>query len=283
MNVGELLKIVSSKFSEANIQSPEAEAKLTVSHVLKLGFTDLIIKANEFVSDDEIVEVERIVEERLTNRPIQYILGETEFFGLNLKVGEGVLIPRPETEVLVEKVLNLYPGKGDILDLCTGSGAIPLALQAELKVECDIYAVDISDDALSYANENQKQFADQFPNRPVHILKGDLFSPINEDQKFVVITSNPPYVTEDEYAELPHNVKQHEPKLALTAENDGLAIIERIAKEAPNYLQDGGFVICEMGWQQGDPAKKIFEKYFRSAEVVKDYTGRDRFILASNH
>lgn len=280
MKIGELLKFVITKLSEANTQSPEAEAKLIVSHVLKLGFTDLIIKANETVSVDDIEDILQIVEERLTNRPIQYILGETEFFGLNLKVGEGVLIPRPETEVLVEKVLNVYLGKGDILDLCTGSGAIPLALQAELSSNCDIYAVDISDDALFYANENQKQFAEKFPNRPVHILKGDLFSPINEDQKFAVITSNPPYVTEDEYAELPHNVKHHEPKLALTAENEGLAIIERIAKEAPNHLLDGGFVICEMGWQQGEAAKKIFGKYFTSAEVIKDYTGRDRFILA---
>ena len=282
MKIGELLKFVSSRLSEANIQSPEAEAKLIVSHVLKLGFTDLIIKANKSVSADDRHKVERIVEERLTHRPIQYILGETEFFGLNLKVGEGVLIPRPETEVLVEKVLNLYPGKGDILDLCTGSGAIPLALQAELNTECDIYAVDISDEALFYANENQKQYADKFSNRPVHILKGDLFAPIGSDQKFAVITSNPPYVTEDEYAELPHNVKHHEPKLALTAENEGLAIIEQIAKEASNYLVDGGFVICEMGWQQGDDAKAIFAKYFRFAEVIKDYTGRDRFILARN-
>ncbi len=280
MTVVDLLKFVSSKLKEADIQSPEAEAKLIVSHVLKLGFTDLIIKANETVLTDNIEEAERIVEERLTHRPIQYILGETEFFGLDLKVGEGVLIPRPETEVLVEKVLNLYPGKGNILDLCTGSGAIPLALQAELQNSCEIYAVDISDDALFYANENQKQFASKFQERPVHILKGDLFEPVDEDQKFAVITSNPPYVTEDEYVVLPHNVKHFEPKLALTADNKGLAIIERIAKEAPNYLLDGGFVICEMGWQQGEEAKAIFDRYFSSAEIIKDYTGRDRFILA---
>lgn len=279
MKISELIKSITLQLGTAGIQSPDAEARLIVSSLLNLTFSDLIVKCDKAVDDSIVERVEKIVCERLTNRPIQYILGETEFFGLSLKVGEGVLIPRPETEVLVEKVLELYSG-GDVLDLCTGSGAIPLALQAEINSSCEIYGVDISDDALFFAKKNRDSFADLHPNSPVHILKGDLFEPVPKDKKFSVITTNPPYVTEDEYSVLPQNVKEFEPKLALTADNEGLAIIERIAQSAPDFLVDGGFLICEMGWQQGVSARAIFEKYFSSAEVLKDYTGRDRFILA---
>lgn len=280
MKIGELIKSITFRLQEAGIQSPDAEARLIVSSLLHFDFSELIIKSDEVVESDITEKVSGIVEERLTNRPIQYILGETEFFGVNLKVGEGVLIPRPETEVLVEKVLELYSGNGDVLDLCTGSGAIPLALQAEMKSSCEIYGVDISDDALFYAKKNREQYATKFPERPVRILEGDLFEPVPKGKKFAVITTNPPYVTEDEYSVLPQNVKHFEPKLALTADNEGLAIIQRIAEFAPSYLLDDGFLICEIGWQQGEAAKMIFAKYFRTAEVVKDYTGRDRFILA---
>lgn len=281
MKISELLKSITFRLDAGSIQSPDMEARLIVSHVLCLEFSDLILMAGSLIDTDKLALVDKIVAERLTDRPIQYILGEADFFGLVLKVGEGVLIPRPETEVLVEKVLNLYPKSGgDILDLCTGSGAIPLALQSEIPTSCSIYGVDISDEALFYANRNCELQKGQFTDRPVHVLKGDLFEPIRTDQKFAVITSNPPYVTEEEYSELPANVKSFEPKLALTAENEGLAIIERIAKESPNYLLDGGFVICEMGWRQGEDALELFQPYFNSAEIMKDYTGRDRFILA---
>lgn len=269
-------------FFEAKISSPEVEAKLLLCHILDIPFPNFMLHQDREISDQELNRIDSDSKERLTGRPIQYIIGNTEFYGIELYVSEAVLIPRPETEVLVHTILNrIKPECGNILDLCTGSGAIALALQAELNYPCQITAVDLSPEAIKQCQQNIDRYKADFPNRPITLLEGDLFGPI-QNQKFKIIVSNPPYVTEEEYDELEKNVKDFEPKMALTAPDRGLEIIKRIANEAPNYLEEGGVVMCEMGFWQGEEVKEYFAKLFLNVEIINDYTGRDRFVLASN-
>ncbi len=280
MILADLQKNIVERLGKVNVDSPLAESKLILSHLLNCSFGSLMMRLDETVDSKFVDQVDLIIQERLTDRPIQYILGSTEFFGIDIEVGEGVLIPRPETEILVEKALQLYPNsQGDILELCTGSGAIVLALQAELTTVCDIYTVEIDDASFAFAKKNIDRYQGKFPERPINLRQGDLFAPV-KGQQFSMIVTNPPYVTDAEFAEMEPVVTEYEPKLALTADDNGLAVIRKIAAEAPNYLTDDGILICEMGSSQGTVAKAIFEGTFSDVSIIQDYTNRDRFILA---
>jgi release factor glutamine methyltransferase len=267
-------------FANAHISSPEVEAKLLLCHLLSLDYSNFMLHQDLQMTETDLEKLENCVTERLTGRPIQYIIGHTEFYGIELAVNESVLIPRPETEVLVYTILNrIKPNSGNILDLCTGSGAIALALQNELNYPCEIVAVDLSPQAIKQCRLNIDRYKQKFPERPITLLQGDLFAPIG-NQKFSIIVSNPPYVTEEEYLQLPTNVKEFEPKMALTAPDCGLEILKRIAKEGPSYLETDGVIMCEMGDWQGEEVEKTFRQYFTHVEIIKDYTGRNRFVLA---
>lgn len=206
--------------------------------------------------------------------PLQYVLGETEFYNCTIQVGPGVLIPRPETELLVDLALKHCSGRGDILDLCTGSGCIPLAMAIERpEIPC-LVGVDISEDALKWANLNRERL--KVP--AVEFKKSDLFDGL-EGQTFELITANPPYVRRDEYASLSDTVKCHEPELALFAENDGLDVLRRIIRGAPEYLIADGWLMCEIGCEQGESVSKEFETNgFVQVQVHKDYAGLDRIV-----
>ncbi|MBR0458830.1 MAG: peptide chain release factor N(5)-glutamine methyltransferase [Victivallales bacterium] len=213
------------------------------------------------------------VSERAKGRPLQYVLGTAEFYNVELEVGPGVLIPRPETERLVELVLEWYAG-GDILDLCTGSGAIALALAKELP-STHVTAVDISAEALAYAKRNLARL--ELKN--VTLLEGDLFAPVPQGKRFGLIVSNPPYVSEEEFASVDAVVREYEPRLALVAEEDGLAVLRRIATGGREFLNPGGCLFCEMGETQGERAASIFrESGLKKVEVLRDYAGRERFV-----
>jgi len=267
-------------FSDAKISSPEVESKLLLCHLLNIQFSNFALLQDHEINNQELEQITRCTQERLTGRPIQYIIGNTEFYGIELFVSEAVLIPRPETEVLVHTILNrIKPQSGNILDLCTGSGAIALALQAELTYPCKITAVDLSPAAIKQCRKNIDRYKADFPERPITLLEGDLFKPVS-GEKFKIIVSNPPYVSEDEYDVLEKNVKEFEPKMALTAPDRGLEILKRIAKEAPHYLEADGTIMCEMGFWQGEEVRSTFEEVFQHVEIIKDYTGRDRFVLA---
>ena len=279
MNLKQQYTELTQIFFETKITSPEMEAKLLLCHLLNIQFSNFVLYQSRLITDQELEQISLCTEERLTGRPIQYIIGNTEFYGIELQVSEAVLIPRPETEVLVHTILNrIKPQTGNILDLCTGSGAIALALQAELNHPCQITAVDLSPEAIKQCQQNIDRYKGDFPDRPITLLEGDLFSPV-PDQKFKIIVSNPPYVTEEEYSQLEKNVKDFEPKMALTAPDQGLEILKRIAEQAPNYLESDGVIMCEMGFWQGEEVKKCFELHFNNVEIVKDYTGRNRFVL----
>ena len=221
-------------------------------------------------------ELDRRVQRRIDGEPLQYIMGDVDFHCVNLLVGPGVLIPRPETDQLVDLALDHLAIDGPVLDLCTGSGAIALAVAAS-RPSRTVYGTDISQEALSWAEKNRQRLkADN-----VTLLEGDLFRPLPQNLRFALVTANPPYVSTDEYETLEPVVKGHEPKLALVAEEDGLAILRRIAEEAFDRLLPDGWLICEIGDRHGPRMKDILQNLHYSIVMVKkDYAGHDRFAIA---
>ena len=221
-------------------------------------------------------ELERRVKRRLDGEPLQYIMGDVDFHCVNLFVGPGVLIPRPETEQLVDIALDHLAIDGPVLDLCTGSGAIALAIAAS-RPSRDIYGTDISPQALEWAEKNRRKLhADNLT-----LLEGDLFKPLPPNLQFALITANPPYVSPNEYETLAPVVKGHEPQIALVAEDDGMAVLRRIAEDAQARLLPDGWLICEIGDQQGPRMADILGNLHYSIVMVqKDYAGHDRFAVA---
>ena len=210
---------------------------------------------------------------RLENgEPVQYIVGNVDFYGLTFKVDKRVLIPRFETELLVEKTLNLINDDNlDILDIGTGSGCIAITLKNKLE-HSNVDAIDISKDALEVAKSNA-----QLNNVNINFINSDLFS--NIDKKYDVIISNPPYIAYDE--EIDEIVKNNEPHLALYADNDGTYYYEEIFKNALNYLKNKYLMAFEIGYLQGAKLKELATKYFSDAlvKVEKDMSDKDRFLF----
>lgn len=218
-----------------------------------------------------------LLQRRLDGEPLQYVMGSAEFYGLELAVGPGVLIPRPETERLVDFALARYPGHHGICDLCTGSGAIILALAHELPEVEPVVGIDLSPEALAYARRNR----DALGLHRVGLIEGDLFATIPADIRFGLITANPPYVSPAEYDALPDEVRAWEPRLALYAEDRGLALIQRLATDACQRLVPGGWLLCEIGSEQGEAAAAICRQAgFAQVEILADYCQRDRVVAA---
>lgn len=224
-----------------------------------------------------LVEFNKRLQRRANGEPLQYIMGSAEFYNVELLVGPGVLIPRPETEQLVEIALRHLKGT-KVCDLCTGSGAIAIAIAKE-RPEVTVTGIDISSEALSYAQRNKAQLG----LKNVSFLVGDLFAPLSFDATFSLITANPPYVTAAEYEHLESVVHDYEPSLALVGGEDGLDVLRRIAASARVFLEPGGTLISEIGEEQGERASELFRKNgFSKVETAKDYSGKDRFIIAMN-
>ncbi len=224
--------------------------------------------------------LEEWVQRRCAGEPFQYIVGSVEFYTVTLSVGPGVLIPRPETELLVERgleVLNSAAPGSRVLDLCTGSGAIVLAMAHE-RPDFDYTGVDLSPEALQWA---QRNLAALKPPR-CRFLQGDLFTPLGTPSPtFQLITANPPYITPDEYRQLPAVVHDYEPRMALEAEDNGLALEFAIADLARQWLAPGGTLLMEMGCLQGnDIADKLNSLGYTKVTIHPDLAGLDRFAEA---
>ena len=213
---------------------------------------------------------------RIAGEPFQYIVGSVEFYDVELQVGPGVLIPRPETELLVDRALEVLEKCDDssktMLDLCTGSGAIPLVIARRCpKLEC--MGVDLSPEALRWARQNLQNLG--LAN--CRFLEGDLFTPVPPEKRFDLITANPPYVTPEEYAELPAVIKDYEPRMALEAQENGLALEKAIIAQAPAWLKPGGYLLLEMGETQGEALRQALEQAgFQDVVIRQDWAGRDR-------
>ena len=259
-------------------QGEEAESLSFVYRSLKnLSFTDFVFALQQEVTEEEKEFVEEIYTKLANHIPAQYIIGHAEFFGMQLKVDERVLIPRPETEELVELILaeNLKENL-KVLDIGTGSGAIALAL-AKSRPDWTITASDISQDALDLASKNA-----EIQNLNIFLKKSDCFSEISS--KYDIIVSNPPYISRSDESEVGLNVLHSEPHLALFADEDGLAIYRRIAEEAKDYLNDGGKIYLEIGYKQGQSVPALFRENLPEKQVrtLKDQFGQDRMVVVDD-
>ncbi len=213
-----------------------------------------------------------LIERRINREPIQYIIGQQEFCGLKFFVNRHVLIPRADTETLVEEALKVIPKGGHVLDLCTGSGCILLSL-IHLGQGISGVGVDISEEALDVALEN----AHTLGLDKAGFIHSNLFDRVNE--KFSTIVSNPPYIPTRVIDELEPEVKDNEPHLALDGSSDGLYFYRKIVEQSPTYLTDGGYLLFEIGYDQGEAVSELMQKAgFKEVEVIKDLSGNDRVV-----
>ena len=256
-------------------QGEEAESLSFVYRSLKnLSFTDFVFALQQEVTDEDYKFVEDIYIKLASHIPAQYIIGHAEFYGMQLKVDERVLIPRLETEELVKLILTENPEKNlKVLDIGTGSGAIALAL-AKNRPDWSVTAADISQDALDLSLENAYA-----QNLNLSFIKSDCFSEISS--KYDIIVSNPPYISREDQEEVGLNVLHSEPHLALFADEDGLAIYRRIAEDSKDYLNDGGKIYLEIGYKQGQSVPALFTENLPEKRVrtLKDQFGQDRMVV----
>ncbi len=256
------------------------DAKMLLANILEYDTLNLINHLHEEVEESKIEKYKELIQARLNNKPIQYILGTTNFYGLELTINENVLIPRFETEELVENTKKIiekkFPKKPNlkILDLCCGSGAIGLAIKNLFK-PFDVTMSDISKEALKIASLNSKKLGLE-----TKIIESDLFSQIQD--KFDVIISNPPYIKEDEKIE--SIVKENEPPIALYGGKDGLYYYEKILKDISKYLNKNFLIAFEIGYLQKNDIITIINKYLHNVDILvkKDLSEKDRMIFITN-
>lgn len=277
------IKDITNLLSSCGLEFAGKEAELILRHGLGIDKVR-IYRDDPVLMDKEDDIISEIAGRRSMREPLQYILGSTEFLGLDISVGKGVLIPRPETELLVEeaiKRLHTLQIKADtkqlaILDLCTGSGCIALAIANEFK-DADVCAVDISDKAITYAKKN----ADINGIKNVTFVKGDLFKPLEEERYFDLIISNPPYIKTGDIEGLQPEIREWEPLSALDGGEDGLDFYKKIIPAAQIFLNDSGMLIFELGDGCADEVVHIMkESGYINIETIKDYSGIERIVSA---
>lgn len=231
------------------------------------------------MEEEEVLRYRDVIRQRAERIPLQHITGEQEFMGFSFQVNEHVLIPRQDTETLVEEALGVLKPKMEILDLCTGSGCILLSL-LKLGEKQGIAGLkgtgaDISREALKVAEENGRRF--EIPGDQLAWVRGDLFEKL--EGPFDLLVSNPPYIPSGELSGLQEEVRLHDPALALDGHEDGLYFYRRIAAEAGKYLRDGAFLMLEIGWDQGEAVRGLLEAAgYQEVEVKKDLSGNDRVV-----
>lgn len=260
-------------FTGKGLENPRLNAELIISHVLEYTRLELYVHFEESVSDEHRVEIKNLLLRRAKGEPLQYVLGETEFYGFRMFVTPEVLIPRPETEYLVEKIVKEHSSIPSILEIGSGSGCISIALKKNFP-EAEITSVDISDEALKIAQKNAEENEVE-----INFIESDIFQ--NIEGKFKVIVSNPPYIPDYEYKELSSEILEFEPKLALEADDDGLFFYKKIIRESPEYLLPGGYLYFEIGYNQGKRIKEFAKSNgFGEIEIVNDLNGFERIIKA---
>jgi release factor glutamine methyltransferase len=259
---------------------PEArrEAASLVAHLLNRDRTYVITNADSVLSPSEVLRLRELVERRAAGEPLQYITGHQEFFKLDFEVGPGVLIPRPETELLVEKALELIPAgsRMSFCDIGTGSGCIAISILHE-RPDTEAIAVDISTRALEIAGRNA---ARHNVSERITLIESDCFSAIERGRQFSLIVSNPPYVAERVLPNLQREVRDFEPVGALISGPDGLGLIGRLLSEAREFLVSGGHLLFEMGFDQNEAMRKLIDaSAWTLVEVLDDLQGIPRMAV----
>jgi release factor glutamine methyltransferase len=288
--VGSLLTWTADFFSRKGVDEPRLSAELLLSHVLKCSRMALYTQYEKVPPEAETAAFRELVKQRSQHVPVAYLTGKAWFFSMELTVTRGVLIPRPDTETLVEFVISHarqraeWAGEGSpkILDLCTGSGAIAIALAKHLPTAV-VTATDVSEKALAVARGNAEA---QGVNGRVEFFKGDLFGAIEGmpgPRMFHVIASNPPYIPTAGVAELPVGIREHEPRLALDGGADGMDFHRRIVDQARGFLEPGGILIMEMQHDQGPALKSLLEEagWLENVRVIKDAAVQPRCVVGT--
>lgn len=280
MNVGSEVRSAASRLARVGVDSPSLDAQLLMAHTLSCNRLDVIAHPERLPSADELAQYTGLVERRAARYPLSYLLGHKDFYGLDIIVAPGVLIPRPETEILVEECVKKLKGRenAQIADIGAGSGAIAIALAASLP-SAKVHTTEISREALQVAEANIEKH--QLAGR-VELLPGDLLEPIaGLGVRFDAIVSNPPYIPTADIESLEPEVRDHEPRLALDGGPDGLDAYRRILPESLALLSKDGFVAVEMGIGEAQAVQAIaLGSGYGDVEIIKDLAGIERVLVA---
>lgn len=273
MTYQEVYRMGVNSLEQAEIVEAALDARLLLEHVCGTNRNDLLAHGDREVTEEAYESYVDYIEKRSRRVPLQHLTGVQEFMGLEFAVNEHVLIPRQDTEILVEEVLkNLHDGMR-ILDMCTGSGCILLSL-LRYSNDCTGVGADISEKALETACKNREAF-----NLSAEFIRSDLFEEV--EGKFDIIVSNPPYIRTEVIGTLMEEVQKHEPYIALDGKKDGLFFYKEIISSAPKYLYQGGQIYFEIGYDQGEQVSELLSQAgYKEIQVIKDYAGLDRVVCA---
>jgi release factor glutamine methyltransferase len=290
MTLLEILNWSTQYLKDNQIENPRLNAELLLAHSMNLSRETLYIHLNSRLREEEKERLEKLIQRRISGEPLQYILGHQEFWSIDFKVDPRVLIPRPETELLVEQGLSILSKTLSkkknvlVLEIGTGSGAIAISLAKESKA-LFILATDISRDALLLAKKNAENAG---VSSQIQFVNGDLFYPFRSLRgrgPFDLVLSNPPYINRSEIRALAKEVKDHEPIIALDGGEDGLEFYRIITQQAHFYLRDGGWLLLEVGKDQGGKVSEMIENegYFRGVQLIRDISGIERVVKAQRN
>ena len=274
MTIREVLTNIRERLQNAGIEDFEYESWAFLDWKLHIDRAEFYMNPNGEIKEELLAELEDVLKQREQRVPLQYLMGECEFMGYDFYVDERVLIPRQDTECLVELAVESIRKKSTkvkVLDLCTGSGCIGISV-SKLCPDTEVTLADISDGALTVAQKNAQNLS-----ADVTLIKGNLFE--NIEGRFDYILSNPPYIPSEVIEGLMPEVKEHEPRLALDGEADGLSFYRKIIDEAPDYLNPDGRIYFEIGAEQGEDLTRLMnERGFSEVKVHKDLAGLDRIV-----
>lgn len=274
MNYRECYEKGKGALTEAGVGEADLDARLLLEYVCGTNRNDLLVHGDREVLSGQEAAFLELVRRRAERIPLQYLTGVQDFMGMEFRVNEHVLIPRQDTEILVEEALRELRDGMDILDMCTGSGCILISL-LRYSNDCTGVGADISGEALAVAEENAHRLL--APGKQVRFVESDLFAALNG--RYDMIVSNPPYICSDAIDSLMPEVREHEPVSALDGGADGLYFYHKITEECRRFLKPGGMLFCEIGCDQGAAVSGILsQKGFGEIRVTKDYAGLDRVV-----
>lgn len=263
----------------AGIEEAALDARLLLEAVCGTDRNDLLVHGEQPVAPEAEEKYLNWIRQRAEHIPLQQLTGEQDFMGLTFNVNEHVLIPRQDTEILVEEVLKELHDGMRVLDMCTGSGCILLSL-LHYSNDCEGLGVDLSAEALEVAGRNVLKVLTPEKTEHAHFLQSDLFEKV--EGKFEIIVSNPPYIASAEVDRLMPEVRDHEPRMALDGTADGLEFYRRIIAEAGQYLVSSGMLFFEIGYDQGQAVSELMREHgYREVQVVQDYAGLDRVVYGT--
>ncbi|MBU1291255.1 peptide chain release factor N(5)-glutamine methyltransferase [bacterium] len=285
--VGQALKNIRKIFKNKGIINSEREAEILLSYSLEMSRSEIYLNSDRVLKDIEKTQLEKKIQKRIEKIPLQYITKHQEFMGMDFLVEKGVLIPRPETEILVEEVIKKLKNYKcsnnlEVADLGTGTGIIAVSI-AKFIEDIIIYATDISKISLQTALKNAQKHACK---DKIIFLQGDLFEPFIgriEKNSLDGIISNPPYIDSYDFKLLPPEIKDNEPKIALFGGIDGLDYYRKIIRKSPQYLKKNGFIALEVGLNQSKIVKELIireNNFYQNIEIIKDYLGIERVVIA---